>query len=164
MSMFHPLRSALCSLAACALALAASAQHKPAPHCPSAQSLKAEQLHGHWAVHFANPPAGLPRHATLRLQRHAEFADSLAGSINRKMPKIAAPAPGHAARAALAGDLDEGMLQLDESSDEVNVTATWSAEMVAGSCGKVFRGSWTDTSPGAAPDAPEVAFTLTRLP
>lgn len=162
MSMLPPLRSALCSLAACALAASASAQHKPAAPCPSAQGLKAEQLHGRWAVRFAHPPAGLPEHATLRLQRHAEFAGSLSGSVSRKLPKIAAP--GHAARAALAGDLDEGVLQLDESSDEVNVSATWSGEMVAGSCGKVFRGSWTDASPGAAPDAPEVAFTLTRLP
>ncbi|MDQ3059403.1 MAG: hypothetical protein M3R45_07720 [Pseudomonadota bacterium] len=152
------------ALAAC-LASCASAQNPPPASCPPAQSMKAEQLFGLWAVRFSDPPAGLPARATLRLQRHAEFSDSLAGTVSRDLPNTAnAPASGHAAQAALAGDLDEGLLLLDESSDKVSITGTWNGEMVAGSCGQAYQGVWKDTSAGAAPEAPGVPFTLTRLP
>ncbi len=124
--------------------------------------MKAEQLYGLWAVRFSQPPAGLPERATLRLERHAEFSESLAGTVSREL--AAAAGAGHAARAELAGDLEAGMLLLDESSDGTSITGTWNGEMVAGSCGKVFRGVWKDTSRSAAADAPEVPFTLTRLP
>ena len=128
--------------------------------------MKADQLHGRWAVVFANPPAGLPAQATLLLQRHAEFSESLAGTVNRALGSAAGmPAmAGHSAQAALAGDLDEGILLLDESSDHVSITGTWNGEMRAGSCGMVYQGHWKDTSRSAAPDAPDVPFTLTKLP
>ncbi len=128
--------------------------------------MKAEQLYGEWAVRFSHPPAGLPERATLRLQRHAEFSESLAGSVSRDLGKAAGtPAiAGHAVQAALAGDLDEGLLLLDESSDRISITGTWNGEMVAGSCGRVFQGVWKDTSRSAPPDAPDVPFTLTKLP
>lgn len=128
--------------------------------------MKAEQLYGRWAVRFTHPPAGLPERATLLLQRHAEFSESLAGTVSRDLGHAAGtPAiAGHSAQAALAGDLDEGMLLLDESSDKISITGTWNGEMQPGSCGKVYRGHWKDTSPSAAPDAADVPFTLTRLP
>ena len=157
-------RSTLFVMAICALASPASAQNRPDAGCATAQTMKAEQLFGLWAARFANPPAGLPKRATLQLQRHAEFSDSLAGTVSRDMKSVAAPASGHASQAALAGDLDDGMLLLDESSDKVSITGTWNGEMVPGSCGRVYRGVWKDTSASAALDAPGVAFTLTRLP
>ena len=127
--------------------------------------MKAAQLHGRWAARFSHPPAGLPESATLVLERHAEFSESLAGTVSRKLSKAdAALAFGHAPQAALAGDLDEGLLLLDESSDRISITGTWNGEMVPGSCGRVYRGVWKDTSRSAAPDAPDVPFTLTRLP
>ena len=161
---FHRFRIALVVVAtACALLPVAGAQTKPAPNCPTAKELKAAQLHGRWSVRFDKPPAGLPATATMVLERHAEFAESLAGVVTRK---LAAPqaGPGHAASAALAGDLEEGLLLLDESSDNVSITGAWNGELVAGSCGRVFRGMWKDTSSSAPPDAPDVPFTLTRLP
>lgn len=160
------IRLAPFAIAACLLGAGtgAGAQNRPDSVCPSAQSMTAAQLHGRWAVRFANAPAGLPERATLLLQRHEEFSESLAGTISRKLKKSPSAAPGRAAQAALAGDLDEGVLMLDESSDLVNTTATWTGEMVPGSCGKAFRGTWKDISDSAAPDAPDVAFTLTRLP
>ena len=128
--------------------------------------MKAAQLHGLWDVRFTRPPAGLPERATLLLKRHAEFSESLAGSVNRDLSGVAdmAAITGHAAQAALAGDLDEGMLLLDESSDNISITGTWNGEMQPGSCGQVYRGLWKDTSTSAAPDAADIAFTLTRLP
>ena len=122
--------------------------------------MKADQLHGRWAVEFSNPPAGLPAQATLLLQRHAEFSESLAGTVSRALGSAA----GHSAQAALAGDLDEGILLLDESSDNVSITGTWNGEMKAGSCGTVYQGHWKDTSRSAAPDTPDIPFTLTKLP
>ena len=127
--------------------------------------MKAEQLFGVWSVRFTNPPAGLPANATMRLERHAEFADSLAGTVSRKLPAAAgAPTPGgHASNAALAGDLDEGVLLLDESSDNVSISGTWNGEMVEGSCGRAYQGVWRDTSASAPANAPEIAFTLRKL-
>ena len=131
-------------------------------NCPAANSIKAEQLYGQWAVQFSAPPAGLPERATMQLQRHAEFSESLAGTVRRELGS--APGTGHAALALLAGDLDEGVLILDESSDKVSITGTWNGEMKPGSCGQVYQGVWKDTSPSAPADAPDVPFTLTRLP
>ena len=161
---FTMFRFASFFIAACTLAACASAQNGPETACPGAPAVTAGQLYGLWDARFAHPPAGLPDHATVRLQRHAEFSESLAGTVSRDLKSLALPAPGHAPQAALAGDLDEGLLLLDESSDKLSITGTWNGEPVAGSCGKVFRGLWKDTSPGAAPDAPGVDFTLTRRP
>ena len=134
--------------------------------CPAARDLPAAKLYGVWAVRFDKAPAGLPATATLQLQRHAEFSDSLAGSVTRALGASAGSSAiaGHAARAALAGDLEEGMLMLDESSNNVNITGTWNAEMAAGSCGKLFKGVWKDTSSGASADAAEIPFTMQKQP
>ena len=125
--------------------------------------MKADQLYGRWAVRFAGPPAGLPERAVMLLRRHAEFSESLAGTVSRALGRAGIPT-AHAAQAALAGDLEDGMLLLDESSDNISITGTWNGEMRPGSCGRVFEGVWKDTSADAASDAADVAFTLTRLP
>ncbi|MFC5522750.1 hypothetical protein [Polaromonas jejuensis] len=159
-------RIALFLIASCALFSGARAQNNTETGCPTATALKAEQLYGLWTARFSNPPAGLPSQATVQLQRHAEFTESLAGTVSRDLGSAtgAKAIAGHAAKAALAGDLEDGMLLLDESSDHLSITGTWNGEMVPGSCGKVFQGQWKDTSSSAAPNAPDVAFTLTKLP
>ena len=157
-------RIALFLIAACAPLAYSNAQSQPQSEsgaCLAARSMKADQLHGRWAVRFTKPPAGLPERAVMQLRRHAEFSESLAGTVSRK---LGGSGLAHAAQAALAGDLEDGMLLLDESSDNVSITGTWNGEMRPGSCGKVFRGVWKDTSSSAAPNAADVAFTLTRLP
>lgn len=159
-------RFALLLIAAFALSTGAIAQTKPDAACPAAADMKAAQLYGLWAVRFSHPPAGLPERATMVLERHAEFAESLAGIVSRDLGAAAGSKAiaGHAAKAALAGDLEGGMLLLDESSDNISITGTWNGEMVEGSCGKAFKGSWKDTSSSAPENAPDVPFTLTRLP
>lgn len=128
--------------------------------------MKAAQLHGLWAVRFSKPPAGLPERAMMLLERHAEFSESLAGIVSRDLGAAegSKAIAGHASKALLAGDLDGGLLLLDESSDKVSITGTWNGEMVEGSCGKVFQGTWKDTSRSAPDNAPDVPFTLTKLP
>ncbi len=139
---------------------------QPPGNCPTAQSMKAAHLYGTWGARFMNPPEGLPVTATLLLEQHAEFSESLAGSVNRDLgaysgsPKVA----GHAAKAELAGDLEQGILMLDESSDSLSITGAWNGELVADSCGQVIRGTWRDTSRSAPADAPDVPFVLRRLP
>ena len=134
--------------------------------CPTAQTMKAVQLHGSWKVAFVKPPVGLPAKATMRLEQHAEFAESLAGTVTRALGAAAGTAAivGHSPKAFLAGDLEDGVLLLDESSDNLSITGTWNGEFVKNSCGKVFKGTWKDTSRSAIENAPDVAFTLTRLP
>ena len=163
---------ALFLIAACALPIRAGAQKSietPAAAttlaCPQAGQLKPEQIYGQWRVRFDNPPHGLPVDATMQIVRHAEFSESVAGFVHRQ--PVAAGAgllAGHAAKAQLAGDLEDGFLTLDESSNGVSITGTWNGEMVEGSCGKKFKGRWKDTSDKAPSDAPDIAFTLDKLP
>ena len=172
---FNFFQLAIYSIAAGAITTSAVAQniiHKPparAPasaECATALTLKAAQLHGLWKVVFVKPPGGLPVNATLQLERHAEFSESLAGVVSRDLLAASGSVAiaGHAAKAFLAGDLEDGVLLLDESSDNLSITGTWNGEIVKGSCGKVFRGTWKDTSHSAPDNAPDVPFTLTRLP
>jgi hypothetical protein len=160
-------RFAIFLIAASSLSLSASAQNTSQTACPFLNELKAAQLYGLWDANFSNPPAGLPAHATMQLQQHAEFTESLAGLVTRELGAAAgSPAiAGHAHQAALAGDLEDGLLLLlDESSDRISITGTWNGELVAGSCGTQFQGQWKDTSRSAADNAPDVPFTLTKRP
>lgn len=160
------LRIATFLIAACALNMAAMAQNDSKPSCPAAQDMKAEQLFGLWVVHFSNPPEGLPATATMLLERHTEFSESLAGMVSRDLGAAGGSAKiaGHATKAALAGDLEDGMLLLDESSDSISITGTWNGEMVKDSCGKLFQGHWKDTSSSAPANPADVPFTLRKLP
>ena len=119
--------------------------------------MTAPLLYGRWAVRYTNPPVNLPSTATLVLQRHAEFSESLAGTVTRS---VTGSAP---TLAALAGDIDGVLLLLDESADKVRITATWNGEAVPGSCGTEFSGLWKDMN-AAADNAPSVVFTLKKIP
>ena len=160
------LRIAIIFIAVNVLNQSAQAQIDPKVSCPSTQDMKAEHLFGLWAVRFTNPPAGLPTAATLLLERHAEFSDSLAGQVSRDLGSAAGSAKiaGHAAKAELAGDLENGLLLLDESSDNLSISGTWNGEMLQGSCGREFQGTWKDTSSSAAADAADVPFRMRKLP
>lgn len=158
------LRLALFFTAAAALSPWASAQSSPKTRsaCPAPEAMKASQLFGRWAVRYSNPPPGLPATATMVLERHAEFSDSLAGTVTRPAPTLQAKTQTPT-QAALAGDLDGGLLLLDESSDNIRITASWNGEMVPGSCGTAFAGQWKDLS-ADMDNTPDIRFTLTRLP
>ena len=137
---------------------------EPKTACLSAKSIKAPQLYGIWQVTFNNPPAGLPKTAVMLLEKHAEFSDSLAGIVSRDLGPAAANTPGHAAKAALAGDVEDGFVILDESSNNVSISGTWNGQLVEASCGREVKGMWKDTSASAPPDAPDVAFTMVKRP
>jgi hypothetical protein len=125
-------------VAAVLMALAvASAQAQPAAKpaaaasaaaaCPKAQDVEPQQLVGLWRAQFN----GLVQGATLLLEPHREYAESLSGEINR-----------NGERAKLAADLEDGDFTLEESADGTHITATWLGDVVEGSCGNEIRGSW----------------------
>ena len=141
---------------------------KPTPEvvCAVVPGVPAAQLYGAWTVQFDNPPAGMPGSATMLLKRHAEFSESLAGTVTRdvSVATALAAAPRRRIKAALAGDFEDGVLILDESSNNINITGTWNGEVVKNSCGRLFKGVWKDTSSSAPPDAPDVPFILRKSP
>ena len=94
------------------------------------------------------------------LEKHEEFADSLSGIVSRD----SVSASGHAAKAALAGDVEDGFVILDESSNNISISGTWNGELVQASCGREVKGVWKDTSANAPPDAPDVPFTMRKRP
>ncbi|MES2979257.1 MAG: hypothetical protein V4731_12605 [Pseudomonadota bacterium] len=141
----------------------AGAQTRAPADCVSAQAAKAPHLYGLWTASFTHPPRGLPAQATMLLERHAEFSESLAGVVSRDLSGAPDGAvAGHAGKAFLAGDIEDGILTLDESSNAINITATWNGEIVKDSCANKITGVWKDTSSAAPSDAPEIAFTLTK--
>lgn len=166
------LRFAMIFIAAYACCTGAGAQNDPknprsgaatpSAACLTEKQLTAPHIYGRWRVRFTPAPAGLPAEAILQLEKHAEFSESVAGFVTRELGTV--QPGGHARKAQLAGDLENGYLTLDESSNGISITGTWNGEMVKESCGKKFTGTWKDTRDNAAPDSPEVPFTLEKLP
>lgn len=160
---------AIITIAACTYMNWATAQtnvkQEPRSPCTPAKVIKAPQLYGMWQVTFANPPAGLPATATLLLEKHEEFSDSLQGTVTRLLTADpgASLKKGHAAKAALAGDAEDGFVILDESSDNVSISGTWNGQLVESSCGREVTGLWKDTSASAAANAPDIAFVMKKL-
>ena len=156
-------------IAACAYINSATAQNdtkkSPKAPCVTTKDIKAPQLYGMWQVTFTNPPTGLPASATMLLEQHEQFSDSLQGVVTRKLPatQSATTKNSHAEKAALAGDVEDGFVILDESSNNVSISGTWNGQLVEGTCGREVTGTWKDTSPSAAPDVPEVPFVLKKL-
>ena len=100
--------------------------------CPSrATELPVAALYGQWEVRF-DGVAGI---ATVQLGAHPEYAGGVRGTLTRA-----------SGVAQLAGDIDDqGVLTLDESQDGHSISATWSGDMQAGSCGKEFKGLWRNS-------------------
>ena len=97
------------------------------PVCPKAAEVRAQDLLGLWRAEFE----GLPQGATLLLEKHPDLTESVRGTINR-----------NGERALLAGDVDDGDFNLEESANGTNISAVWLGDVVEGSCGREIRGSW----------------------
>ena len=164
------IKLAIFFIAACAAATNALAQDTLKPLtasvvCPPVVGVPAARLYGDWAVQFENPPSGMPGTATMLLQRHAEFSESLAGTVRRDVGVATGSAvQRRSIKAALAGDFEDGILILDESSNNISITGTWNGEVVKDSCGGLFKGVWKDTSSNASANASDVPFILRKLP
>jgi hypothetical protein len=111
--------------------------------CPKPADVTHQHLYGAWRAEFT--PEGA---ATLRLQKHPEFAQSVSGEIVRG-----------AVRAQVAGDVEDGAFHLEESSDGTSIAAVWAGQVVEGSCGKEIKGTWKHHKDGT-----ERTFTLRKTP
>jgi hypothetical protein len=108
---------------------------------------------------------------TLELGRHEEFADGVFGRLARgkPTPTLGQPISGLVSSAGaspmdstgnrstphppltelqllVAGDVDDGVLTLEESADGTTISATWLGEVVPGSCGKTLQGHWSSSA------------------
>lgn len=124
------LLAAACSV--CSIAAAQSVIATPLPPCPKAAEVAHSHLLGLWRAEFE----GLAQGATLLLEQHPELAQGLRGAINRD-----------GERAQLAGDIEDGELEMEESANGVNISATWTGGVVEGSCGREIRGTWQAERP-----------------
>ncbi|MEO6854768.1 MAG: hypothetical protein ABI410_24695 [Rhodoferax sp.] len=142
-------------IAACAISTCASAQNasKPKPaECLAATALTTAHLVGLWRAEIDGEPGG----ASVRFQKDPEQDSSVVGSINRdgvktgakdgakNAGKDAGKTKDKAKPALLAGDVQQGDFQLEESDDGVRISATWSGQVVETSCGKEIKGLWTN--------------------
>ncbi|MGE4240847.1 hypothetical protein [Ramlibacter sp.] len=100
----------------------------PVHACPKAEDVRAVELHGLWRAEFEGVSSG----ATLLLEKHPEWVESVAGAINRD-----------GARSLVSGELETGDFTLEESADGIHIAAVWDGAIVDGSCGREIRGTWT---------------------
>jgi hypothetical protein len=99
------------------------------PECPRAADTGQAQLLGIWRAEFD----GLPRGATVLMQKHPEDAGRVSGQVNRD-----------GARSQLAGEVYRGEFAMEESADGTHVSGVWNGEVVEGSCGREIRGTWQE--------------------
>lgn len=114
--------------------------------CPAAADVDSQRLYGPWQAQVDAGAAA--RQATLTLAQNPRYSGSLGGTIVRG-----------GTTAQVAGDVDDGAFTLEESSDGRTITATWTGEVVEGSCGREIRGTWKDVADQSTHD-----FVLRRPP
>lgn len=96
--------------------------------CPEAADVTTAQMLGLWRAELV----GRGHVGTMLLTPHPEYAESFRGTIDRDGD-----------RRALAGDVEDGGVTIEESADGVHIAAAWVGELVEGSCGREIRGTWT---------------------
>lgn len=126
------------ALTCCAWAAAAATTA-----CPEPSDLVPAHLWGLWQASFDDGSR-----ASVLFEKHPESSESVRGAINRD-----------SAQSLLAGDVDNGVLALDESTDGLHISAVWSGNVVPTSCGKEFKGLWRRSK-----DNQEHGFVLRKLP
>lgn len=119
-----------------------SAQNNPEPAktpsvsaCPTAQEMEQQHLQGVWRAELTGSAASTEA-VLLRLGQHPEMAGSVRGTAQRG-----------STTSQVAGDVHQGDLALEESSDGKRISATWIGAVVDGSCGQEMRGTWHRVDP-----------------
>ena len=128
--------------AICTAAMAQDASKSMNLACPKAEAVAREHLLGLWRAEFEGGVWG----ATLLLEPHPDFSESVRGEINR-----------NGERALLAGDVEDGEFTLEESANGTNISAVWLGDVVEGSCGREIRGAWK-----AEGDSRQLQFVLRK--
>ena len=115
-------------------------------NCPAPDEVTALHLYGTWQASWSDLNGG----ATLTFGRNPNHPDGVGGIIRRD-------AGLNPPEALVAGDVDNGVFALEESTDGKAISAIWAGEVVAGSCGREITGLWTRTA-----DRREARFVLRK--
>lgn len=118
--------------------------------CPSALEMDQQHLQGVWRAELAGAAASADA-VLLRLGQHPELAGSVRGTVQRG-----------ATIGQITGDVHEGELTLEESTDGKRISATWIGDVVDSRCGQEIRGTWHSASPDTS--IPFVLRKQTPLP
>lgn len=124
-------------IATCAISMQTWAQNssKTDLTCPSNWEMTDKQLQGEWTAAVS----GDAQTAHIALGPHPEWKGNVKGTIRRGDTGY-----------PMVGDLNQGAITLEESSDGQRITGTWLGEVAADSCGREIRGSF-QTSEDATP-------------
>ncbi len=128
-------RFTLILIALCAVLMPATGQNglkideRTASGCTDAKDLVNTDLFGAWTLELQS---GTNNSSTTRLTlvRNPEFAESLAGNFMQG-----------AIRHEVFGDIENSVLDLEESNNGKDIIAIWKGSVVGGSCGKAITGT-----------------------
>jgi len=123
-------------------------------HCPTASQLTPAHMKGEWQVVWQDQGRSSGPPETVRFGPNPEFPDSLSGELLRGKQRL-----------QLAGDVEDGLLTLEESPDGKTISATWTGQLQAGSCGNAFTGEWlpdADSPANSTRAQPKRPFVLRR--
>ena len=126
-------RLAIVLIATYAINTWASSQNgtETTPACPAVADISPLHLYGTWRAEFD----GVSEAATVVFEKHPELAGSVSGRVTLA-----------GVSAQIAGDVDDGDFTLEESQAGQHISANWLGNVVATSCGKEIRGTWSDAS------------------
>jgi hypothetical protein len=119
-------------LMAATLMTASSLASAAQANCPTASQLTHAHMKGDWQVVWQEQGRASAPPETVRFGPNPEFPDSLSGELLRGKQRV-----------QLAGDVEDGQLTLEESPDGKSISATWTGQVQAGSCGTAVTGQWT---------------------
>ena len=80
--------------------------------------------------------------ASLLLEKNAEHEDSLSGWLSFVTTSAASGALAvPTTKILVVGDVEEGVLSLEESQDGSSISGQWDGEIAPGSCGRAITGT-----------------------
>lgn len=136
------------------LAQTASAE----PGCTGASQIQPAHLYGLWQLSLwpevGGSAAAPASRGALLFEKHPDYPGSVRGELRRS-------AGGQELLAQVSGDVTDGVFNLDESDNGVDMSAVWEGEPL--DCGREFRGVRRPAEGRPASETAQ-AFRLRRLP
>jgi hypothetical protein len=97
--------------------------------CKADKALVASDFYGTWVL-VLRSGEGAAQTAQLLLKQNPEFAESLAGEFILNGQRI-----------EVFGDIEEGVLELEESANGKDISALWKGRLAEGGCGQAITGT-----------------------
>lgn len=115
------------------------------PSCIQASQMTEQQLQGQWQGSLSGPDESV----RIILGPHPEWQGNVKGTVER---------PDSDSRHPMVGDVNQGLITLEESADGVRITGTWLGQTVDNSCAQEIRGQFQ-----AGEDGATQAFVLRKM-